>query len=140
MKTAKVGRHTIKYYDGDVTEMPVTRFNTFQRFLLIDAGIGGTVEDADKHVSRIQVYLQKKEYDKALVEAQNFRQNIRFVIEGISPKDLAFCALIHSVDGELHTDLSDEGNTELSKRLQKAISRSWFDGVIEGIKKKVGMT
>ncbi len=139
MKKAMIGGLLVQYYDGDILELPVVRFNAFQRFLLIDAGIGSTVEDADKHVARIQTYIKEKAYDKALVEAQNFRQNIRYTMEGITPKDLAFCALVHSVNGQPHTDMSDEGNSALRDRIHKHTSRRWLDRVIDNVKKKVGM-
>ncbi len=137
MKKTQINGIDIEYYDGDITEMPVVRFNTFQRFLLIDAGIGSSLQDADRHVARIQIYLQKKQYDHAITEAQNFRQNIRYVMERVTPKNMAFCALIYKVNGKPHTDMSDEGNTELCKRLEERISQRWFDRMIEAVKKKV---
>ncbi len=139
MKKVKVGGLVIEYYDGDILELPVVRFNVFQRFLLIDAGIGSTVEDADRHAARIQTYIENKLYEKAAIEAQNLRQNVRYVMECITPKDLAFCALVYSVNGKAHTDLSDEGNSALRDRLHKNLSRRWLDRMIDGVKKKVGM-
>ena len=51
MKTVKIGKHTVELYDT-IEELPVIRFHKYQKYLLVDSGIGSTIEDFDKHIEK----------------------------------------------------------------------------------------
>ena len=135
MKTEKVNGHTITYYDGDVTELPAGRFQKFNKFLLLDSGIGGDIQDVDNHIERLRVYVHK-DTEKALLELENMRQNIYLIMRGITPKHLAFCTLIFKINGEPVDDMSDEGIKALHKRLNDVPAR-WFEQMFRAVKKKL---
>ncbi len=137
MKTVKIGKHTVEYYDGDVTELPVPRFHAFQKHLLIASGVGSTIEDISSHVNKIRAFIEKGEHGKAKEELQNLNHNMYFVMKHISPRDYAFAALVYSVDGKEWTDFTDEGCKRLAEMLTPHQSRTWFDRVVNAVKKKL---
>lgn len=134
MKTVKMGGKEVKLYDS-IDEMPVTNFQKYNKYLLIDSGVGSDVDDIDGHITKLARLITADEKAKALQELQNMRQNIYMVNSMVSPRHMAFAALIHSVDGEKVDDLSDDGLKDLLERLRGA-KRSQMVELLEGLKKK----
>lgn len=107
MHTIQTKGHKIEVYDS-IDELPVTRFHAFNRFLLIDSGIGSDLNDFDNHMITLLKYIEKGDTENAKKEAMNIRQNVAFVYDQVSPKLNAFVPLIRSIDGKPLDDLSDE--------------------------------
>lgn len=116
MHTIQLKSHKIEVYDS-IDELPVTRFHAFNRFLLIDAGIGSDLNDFDNHMISLLKYLEKGDMENAKKEAMNIRQNVAFVYDQVSPKLSAFVPLIRSIDGKPLEDLSDENIQAILKML-----------------------
>lgn len=121
-------------YDS-IDELPIVNFQKYNKFLLIDSGVGSDINDIDQHITRLAKYIKS---DKALAiqELQNMRQNMYMIANGISPKYLAFAALIHSINGKKVEDLSDENLKSILNEL-KAVKHSWLVDFLTGIKKKI---
>lgn len=135
METLKLGGKTVRVYSS-IDELPVTNFQKYNKYLLIDSGIGSDVDSVDDHISKLARLITSGKKAEALQELQNMRQNIYMINSGVSPKHLAFAALIQSVDGEDVTDLSDDGLKGLLERL-RSVKRSRLVEILEGLKKKV---
>lgn len=122
-------------YDS-IEDMPIVNFQKYNRYLLIDSGIGCDLEDIDSHISKIMNYIAS---DKALAmqELQNMRQALYFINQEISPKYMAFVTLIHEIDGQKVTDLSDDNLKELITKIS-SVKKTWLDRVFDELKKKVG--
>lgn len=135
MKTLYLNNKLVKVYT-DIDEMPIVNFQKYNKFLLIDSGIGSTVDDFDAHVTKVAKYIKANDSAKALQELQNMRQNLFMINSEISPKYMAFAALIHSINGERVTDLSDEGLKAILTSL-KSIKHSWLVKFMLWLKKKV---
>ena len=135
MKSLLVNNKVIKVYDS-IDEMPIINFQKYNKYLLIDSGIGSDSDDIDAHIVKIAKYIKANDNKKALQELQNMRQNIYMVNSEISPKYLAFAALIHSIDGKELIDLSDDS---LKKVLQdiKEVKHSVVIDFLLWLKKKV---
>ena len=116
--------------------MPIVNFQKYNKYLLIDSGIGSDADDIDAHIVKIAKYIKSNNNKKALQELQNMRQNIYMVNNEISPKYLAFAALIHSVDGKEVNDLSDDGLKKLLQDL-KEVKHSKVIDFLLWLKKKV---
>lgn len=133
MKQIKLQGHTLKLYDS-IDEIPVVNFQKYNKCVLIDSGIGSDIDAIDSHIVNIAKFLQANDKTKALQELQNMRQNMHMVVSGVSPKHMAFAALIHNIDGEEQKDLSDD-------RLQEIVSmfnaepRSVIVRILENVKK-----
>lgn len=135
MKSLLINKKIVRVYDS-IDEMPIINFQKYNKYLLIDSGIGSDADDIDAHIVKIAKYIKSNNNKKALQELQNMRQNIYMVNSEISPKYLAFAALIHSVDGKEVNDLSDDGLKKLLQDL-KEIKHSKVIDFLLWLKKKV---
>lgn len=135
MKSLLINKKIVRVYDS-IDEMPIVNFQKYNKYLLIDSGIGSDADDIDAHIVKIAKYIKSNNNRKALQELQNMRQNIYMVNSEISPKYLAFAALIHSVDGKEVNDLSDDGLKNILARL-KEIKHSKIIDFLIWLKKKV---
>jgi hypothetical protein len=114
----QVGKHKVNRYSS-IDEMPIVRFMTFNRFVLIDSGIGSNLEDIDAHDARIIKYAHKQDFERVAREIENRNQAVRMIIENLNPQYMAYAALIKDIDGEPCDDLSEEGLKATVERLAK---------------------
>lgn len=135
MRIEKINGIEVEFFDGDITELPVARFQVFSKFVLLDSKIGSTLSDIDDHISRLAHYVEK-DPKKAIVELQNLRLNLYFVLEGINPKQMAFATLVYKLNGQPQNDLTDEGIRRVWRALNTEISKGWFDRMFLAVKKK----
>lgn len=135
MKNLLINKQIIRVYDS-IDEMPIINFQKYNKYLLIDSGIGSDVDDIDAHIVKIAKFIKANNSKKALQELQNMRQNMYMVNSEISPKYLAFAALIYSVDGKEVNDLSDDGLKKLLYDL-KSVKHSKIIDFLLWLKKKV---
>lgn len=135
MKSLLINKKIVRVYDS-IDEMPIVNFQKYNKYLLIDSGIGSDADDIDAHIVKIAKFIKTNNNKKALQELQNMRQNMYMVNNEISPKYLAFAALIHSIDGKEVNDLSDEGLKKLLQDL-KDIKHSKVIDFLLWLKKKV---
>jgi hypothetical protein len=92
----------------DIEQLPVERFNKANKFWMLSDNLGNSFEDIDKvHLSKFFLIADDKE--KLLKEVNNLRVLVYNIISETHPDQLAFAALVHSVDGREVNDLSDEG-------------------------------
>lgn len=135
MKNLIVNKKVVRVYDS-IDEMPIVNFQKYNKYLLIDSGIGSDADDIDAHITRVAKFIKSNNAKKALQELQNMRQNMYMVNNEISPRYLAFAALIHNIDGEEVNDLSDDGLKNILARL-KEIKHSKIIDFLTWLKKKV---
>lgn len=135
MKSLIVNKKVVKIYDS-IDEMPIVNFQKYNKYLLIDSGIGSDADDIDAHITRIAKFIKANNNKKAMQELQNMRQNMYMVNNEISPKYLAFAALIQSVDGKEISDLSDD-NLKNTLNDIKVIKHSAIVDFLVWLKKKV---
>ena len=135
MKNLIVNKKVVRVYDS-IDEMPIVNFQKYNKYLLIDSGIGSDADDIDAHITRVAKFIKSNNAKKALQELQNMRQNMYMVNSEISPRYLAFAALIYSVDGKEVNDLSDDGLKKLLQDL-KDIKHSKVIDFLLWLKKKL---
>jgi hypothetical protein len=128
MKTTKIKGHEITTWES-IDELPIVRFAAFNKYMMIDSGLGNTLADIDRvHIVPLLQVLDNKE--KAQQQIQNMRELIFSIENGFNYNHSAYCCLIHSIDGKPCTDISETGIEQLKKRLEEI-------GVTNGdIKKK----
>lgn len=135
MREEKINGLKVKMYDS-IDELPIVRFHKYNKFMLIDSGIGSDLTDIDTHITKISSFIATDDKKNAIIEVENMRQLLYMITEGLSPKHLAFACLVHSINGNLITDISDDGLKKVNERL-KSINRKWFSKMIESLKKKI---
>ena len=118
MKTVKINNHELKLYDS-IDEMPIVNFQKYNKYIIVDSGLGSDIDSVDEHLVNL-AKLIRSDKDKAQQELQNLRQTMHLIVSGISPNYLAFAALIHSIDGKVVEDLSNENLKSIIEKLQKA--------------------
>lgn len=134
MKIGKVNKHKVEIYDS-IDELPIQRFQKYNKYLLIDSGVGSDLQDVLSHIDRAKIYI-KSNPAMAVTELENMRQSIYLVADELSPKYMAFAALVNKIDGEEITDTSDAGLKRVLEILSEA-KKGWLDGVLSSVKKKI---
>ena len=135
MKTITAKDKTIKLYDS-IDEMPIVNFQKYNKCVLIDAGLGSDVDSVDTHIVNIAKYINKDDKANAIQELQNLRQNMHMIVSKVSPKHMAFAALIHSINGVEQKDLSDSRLQEILEELQE-VPHGFIIDLLEWLKKKL---
>lgn len=135
MKTVIIKNKKIKLYDS-IDEMPIVNFQKYNKCVLIDSGLGSDVDSVDSHIVNIAKYINKGDKKNAMQELQNMRQNMHMIVSNVSPKNLAFAALIHSIDDKEQKDLSDAHLKEIIDDLGE-MPYSLFIDLLTGLKKKL---
>lgn len=134
MKEIKLGKYRLEVYDS-IDELPIERYHKYNKMLLVDAGVGSTIQAFDAHIGKALAFLKTKP-EEAAKELENLRQNVYLLQEEVSPNNLAFCALVATVNGKPQNDLSTEGLSRLVKKFDKVLQKQLNDN-LEGIKKKI---
>lgn len=132
MKTIKVGKHEVKLYES-IKEMPVSRYNAMQGFLMQETGIGNTMPAIDNHFKTLDALLVSGKYEEAIQERQNMHVGFYCAIEKIDFKSLSFGCMIASIDDE-PVGISDE---ELKNSIEKLneLTVGQVDDILEDLKK-----
>lgn len=135
MKTVNILGKKIELYDA-IEDLPIVRYNKYNKMLLIDAGVGSDIADIDRHIEKAMRYARSRTPELAVTELQNLRQNLYLVQSEVSPRHLAFVVLVKSIDGEPCDDLSEDG---LRKTLERIADMpvSKLVALLEAAKKKI---
>ena len=135
MVTAKIGKHTVEYFDT-IEELPIVRFHKYQKLLLIDAGVGSDIAAFDQRIERVRRFLAAAKPDNAQQELENLRQCVYMIQNGISPQHRAFAVLVTKIDGQECNDLSDDALNAITERLKDAPVKD-VAAQLEAAKKKI---
>jgi hypothetical protein len=124
----KFFRKTKLVIHDDIDQLPIDRFNKINKYWMLNDNIGSTFQDIDNnHIAKLILVADNKE--KVIKEIENLRILIYNVIKEVNPTHMAFACMIHSIDGVLNDDLSEEGIRKTLKKLNDA-------GVTEYLLKK----
>lgn len=110
MVVRKLGGHDVSFYDS-VEDLPIVQFHRYSKYLLVESGIGDSIQDIDRHLTRIINFLNDPK--KAYQEVLNLRQCLVFIVSEQDVHNKATLCLVKSVDGKDWTDFSDSGLDEL---------------------------
>lgn len=135
MKKLKIGNHVVEYYET-IDELPVVRFHKWQKFLLVDSGIGADMLTFDQHIEKARRYCKIGKPDMAEKELMNLRQCVYFIQQEINPSHLAFASLITSIDGKPCDDLSDDSLREIAAMFADIPNKELTDQM-DSVKKKI---
>ena len=111
-----ISGHKVVFYDS-VEDLPIVQFHRYSKFLLVEGGIGDTIQDIDRHISRVINFLNDRK--KAVQELMNLRHCIYVVATEQDIRMKATLCLVKSVDGEAWEDYSDSGLQRLYELLNK---------------------
>lgn len=135
MKKIKFAGKAVEIYDS-IEELPITRFHAYNKMLLVDAGIGSDLSDIDNHINRAVGFMQDGKADMAEQELNNLRQCIYFAQSEISPRCMAFAALVKSIDGVGFDGVGTDSLKEIVEKLGGSKVGELFDNLLT-VKKKI---
>lgn len=101
-------------------EMPITKYAKFQKYLIIDSGIGDNLEATGSHLSKLFEFLTYRLVDEAIQETKNLYYNFFILFEETPIKGMAFACMVHSINGVEVKDLSEDGLKATVKILSDA--------------------
>ena len=130
-----LGTHKVVMYDS-IEELPIVRFQKYNKMLMLDAGLGSDVTALDGHLARVSEYIKAGDLTNASAEIDNLRQTLFNVQNGLTPHFMSLIPLMAEVDGEPLTDLSDENLTAVYDRL-KDVTRGQYNEEYDSVKKKI---
>lgn len=120
MVESKLNGHDVIFYDS-VEDLPIVQFHRYSKCVLIESGIGDTIQDIDIHITRVMNFLGDTK--KAYQELLNLRQCIYMVATEQDIHHKATLCLVKQVDGKDWTDFSDSGLETLYRLLNGASVR-----------------
>ena len=135
MKKMKLGEHSVTMYDS-IEELPIVRFQKYNKMLMLDAGLGSDLTALDAHLARVGEFIKAGETDNAAREIDNLRQTLFNVQNGLTPHFMSLIPLMAEVDGEPLTDLSDENIQRVYDTL-KDVTMKAYEGAASEVKKKI---
>lgn len=135
MITKNINGHVVKIYDS-IEELPIINFQKYNKFMLIDSVIGGDIADIDVSVLKVLKYIQQGDIDMAVKQLDNMRNAMHLVVQEISPKYLAFTALLAEIDGKPITDVSDSNLMSILEVLNTE-RKNIIDAILLQFKKKI---
>lgn len=121
-------------YDS-IESLPIVRFHKYQKLLLIDSGVGADIDSLDQRLEKARRFLMAGKNEQAEKELENLRQCVHLVQTGLSPKHMAFAALVTKVDGKEY-DGSDEALQSVTDLLSD-VTEGELTAQIEAVKKKI---
>lgn len=102
--------HKVEFYDN-IEDLPIVQFHRYGKYCLVEGGIGDSIQDIDRHITRVINYLGDPK--KAHQELLNLRQCMYMVVTEQDIHHKATLCLVKSVDGKEWSDFSDSGLDKL---------------------------
>ena len=112
----KLGKHTVEFYDS-IDSLPFDRFNSFNKFVMLDAELGSDVIAFDQKISKIFQFLGKEMIKEATGELYNLRNTYHNIMTENNVRGLAFACLIRKIDDVKIEDYSIENMKSILKKL-----------------------
>jgi len=109
-------KHSVVLYDS-IENLPIYLFSKMQKFQMIESGIGKNITEFDKHLRQAIEYLKHEKKDKAIGELKNLRHLFYHTLNEVDPSHMAFCCMVHSIDGHEIKDYSDTSLEKMRKQL-----------------------
>jgi len=107
MVTIEINGHKLVFYHS-AEEMPIRRYSKFQKYKLIESGVGSDMQAVGEHFQRLNEFLAYNMTAEALQEGRNLYYNFYMILEELNVKSLAFASLLHSIDGQPFDDVSED--------------------------------
>ena len=133
-----IGNNTVKIYDS--VNMPVSRYMLFNRYAVIDAAVGGSMESIEQRLVNILQYNDIEDTESVKQEAKNALSALSFISKGILPIHYCFCALVYEINGKPYTSptLSDDTIKEIQgKLLSVSLTYKVLRDTVTLVKKKL---
>ena len=131
-----INGNKIVFFD-DIETLSMKRYALFNKYILLDSGIGSDLEAVNSHMTKLYLYLKDKEQENLRNELINLHQNLTFAISELSPKTRAFACLVKSINGKEYKEISEAILDSIIKRLEQKTPMYKVSELVEVLKKKL---
>ncbi len=127
----------LEMYDS-IDELPFSRFQEYNRAILLDSGLGADLEAIVRHITQARKYNAAGKVEQADQALINMQQAISFTLEKVSPEAMAFVALIHRMNGKEVENLSHDSVKKITDELsRRGLTVGKVRGFLAYVKKKL---
>lgn len=137
MKTIQASNGKIVLYDS-IRELPIKRYNAFNRALLQDSGIGSDLNAISRHFAKLDTFLRGGKTSEAMQERENLHLLFWSIFEDISYESSAFLALCYSINGRIVGDIDNDIEHEecMAILLDTQVTQGDVEEALDEIRKK----
>ena len=114
----KFGRHEIEVFDS-IQNLPILRFQKFNKYQMIDNEIGSDFGDYDKRTEKTLAFLQKGMVKEAIQELNNRRQTVFNAYNEYTARGKCFAVLVKRIDDKHYTDYAPDDLDRILEHLNK---------------------
>jgi len=130
-------KHIIKFFDSDRL-LTIRRYQRFNKFLMIDLGVGDSIEDYRKRGGRSLGYIRAEDYKSAETELINRENTLHHALEEYSPKGMALAVMVHSINGHQYEDFEESTLNKIQDKLDEiGFTKLLLDETVTYLKKKL---
>lgn len=114
----KHGKHEIELFDS-IHNLPILRFQRFNKYQMTASEIGNTFEDYDQRTSKALQFIRKGMNEEAIQELENRRQTVFYAYNEFSPMGKSFAVLVKRIDKTYYEDFSPDNLDRCIEHLEK---------------------
>jgi hypothetical protein len=122
----------LEFYPPDIHKIPYYNYVKFQKYLLMEAGIGNDLQAVLQRAQTIQLQITEERDEDAQTEVGNLILALFSAWEGLSYKSMAVACMV--VGADISTD---ESVRDVSKRISESVTEGDLTGYIAELKKKL---
>lgn len=112
----KFKNHEIEIYDS-IQNLPVLRFQKFNKYQMIASEIGNDFADYDKRTEKALAFLHKNMVQEAIQELNNRRQTVFNAYNEFTPIGKSFAVLIKRIDKTVYETYAPDDLDAIIKHL-----------------------
>ncbi len=136
-KNHKGEKHIIELFDS-VHNLPVLRFQRFNKYQMQASEIGNTFADYDQRTVKIIQFLQKEMIKEAIQELENRRQTVFNAFNEFTPIGKSFSVLVKKIDDVEYHDFSPDNLNRCIEHLERiGLSNEEAMNKLNEVKKKI---
>ncbi len=137
MKKTEINGHIVVTFN-DPEELPMRRYQRFNKFLMIANEVGSTFEDFNQRDAKAYAFLKNGLFPEAMQELKNRSQCVYNAFMEYSPKGRAMAILVHSIDDKIYTGHSSSTIDEILDKLEEiGLSYKQSNEIVNEAKKKI---
>lgn len=130
------GKKVVMY--DSIDELPILRYHKFNKYIMIDSGIGENMSDVARHLDSMVQMNDRGDKESLATQIHIMRHTLSYAVSEISPKSMAFAVMVKSVNGKECTDISEFGLKKLIEMLSgHGITWGMIKATVEFLKKKL---
>ena len=135
MEELKIGKLKVRFY-SDASLMPILKFKDFQKYCLLESGLGSSFGDIQSKLEKLAMFVNKDLKGDSIQEINNIREACFYNLNGVNLKHLSFACLIESINGEAVKNTKSDLEEALSLLNENGLTQKVLEDSYKDLKKK----